>query len=98
MKVRISQDAELDLVDGFWFYESQQQGLGDKFRDSMKFEIRSLETLGGTHSKRYGYHRKVCKKFPFSIFYRMDSKTELTVIAVFSQRRGGEWITRRLGR
>ncbi len=89
MKVQISDDAELDLADGFWFYENQDDGLGSEFRDSMKRDIRSLEVHGGTHSRKHGYCRKVCNKFPFCIFYRLESEFLLTVVAVFHQRRQG---------
>ena len=94
MRVRISLDAEQDLADGFWFYESKQTGLGSSFRESLRAEIRSLKIVGGTHSLRHGYHRKVCKTFPFSIFYKMDSDSSLTVMAVFSQKRGEKWIAK----
>ena len=97
MIVRISDEAELDLADGYWFYESQENGLGSEFRDSVKSDIRSLEINGGSHSKKHGYPRKICRRFPFSIFYRVESETELTVIAVFHQRRGKQWIAKRLG-
>ncbi len=98
MKVQISGDAEFDLADGFWFYENQGKGIGSEFRDSVKRDIRSLETYGGSHSLRYGYHRKLCNKFPFCLFYRMESKSLLTVVAVFHQRRGEKWIAKRLGK
>ena len=52
MKVRISSEAELDLADGYWFYENQVAGLGDKFREQLKRDIRSLEIDGGSHSKQ----------------------------------------------
>ena len=97
MIVRISDEAELDLADGYWFYESQENGLGSEFRDIVKADIRSLEINGGSHSKKHGYPRKICRRFPFSIFYRVESETELTVIAVFHQRRGKQWIAKRLG-
>ena len=97
MLVGISEEAELDLADGFWFYESQEDGLGAEFRDSVKADIRSLRINGGSHSEKHGYPRQICRRFPFSIFYRMESQTELTVIAVFHQRRGNEWIAKRLG-
>lgn len=96
--VYISREAEIDLADGYWFYESQEKELGAEFRESLKLEIRSLEINGGTHAKKYGLHRKVCAKFPFSIFYRLDSKSQLTVVAIFSQRRGKDWISKRLGK
>ena len=88
MKVRISEEAEFDLADGYWFYENQEPGLGSEFRESLKAEIRSLEINGGSHSQKHGYPRKICRRFPFSIIYRVESPSELTVIAVFT--RGGE--------
>ena len=97
MIVRISKEAEFDLANGFWFYENHESGLGNRFRESIKSDIRSLEMQGGTHPKRFGYHRMVCRKFPFSIYYQLESVGSLTVIAVFSQRRGKQWITDRLG-
>ena len=77
MKIKISDEAELDLADGFWFYENQDEGLGARFRDSLKDDIRSLKIDGGTHVKKYGYQRKVCKTYPFCIFYRMESDSQL---------------------
>ena len=97
MKIKISDEAELDLVDGFWFYENQEVGLGSKFRESMKNDIRSLKIDGGTHNKKHGYHRKVCSKFPFCVFYRMESDSRLIVVSVFHQRRGKNWIANRFG-
>ena len=94
--VRISLEAETDLADGFWFYEKNELGLGGRFRSSVKTDIRSLEIHGGTHSKRHGYHRLVCKTFPFSVFYEMESENSLVIVAVFGQRRGAEWIANRL--
>jgi len=98
MKVRISLDAEADLADGYWFYENQEPGLGSRFRLNLKSEIRSLAVSGGTHSKRHGYHRVVCKTFPFSIYYQLESKESLIIIAVFGQKRGPKWIAKRLGK
>ena len=97
MKVQISDEAERDLVDGFWFYENQNEGLGSTFRKSMKRDIRSLEIHGSSHSMKYGYHRLVCGKFPFCLFYRVESSSLLTVIAIFHQRRSEKWIAKRLG-
>ena len=96
MIVHISEEAEADLADGFWFYDVKEPGLGSEFRDSMKLDIRSLEKTGGSHNIRHGYHRKLCKRFPCSIFYRLDSESSLTVVAVFGQRRGEKWISERL--
>jgi len=43
MKIRILYEAELDLLDGYKFYEMQAPGLGDYFLDSLYAEIDSLQ-------------------------------------------------------
>ena len=42
MRVRILTSAHNDLVDGYWFYERQGEGLGDYFADTLYAEIESL--------------------------------------------------------
>jgi len=42
MKVALSSGAEEDLLDGFQFYEAQQQNLGGYFLDSLYADIDSL--------------------------------------------------------
>ena len=86
----ISQEAELDLADGYWFYESQEKELGSKFRDSLKLDLESFEISEGPTRENTVCNCKTCTKFPFAIFYRMDSESQLTIVAVFSQRRGKE--------
>ena len=43
IQVRISDDALLDLEEGFWFYESQAPGLGDYFLSSLRSDIEGLK-------------------------------------------------------
>jgi hypothetical protein len=39
IKVRISEDAFSDLDDGYWFYESQEEGLGEYFATTLRADI-----------------------------------------------------------
>jgi hypothetical protein len=55
VKVRILDEAERDLLDGSRFYESQQEGLGDYFLDSLFSDIESLQLYGGIHSRHFGF-------------------------------------------
>jgi plasmid stabilization system protein ParE len=86
MNIEISDDAELDIEHGFWFYELQEPGVGDYFRSSVFADIDSLVVHGGAHVVVDGFHRKVCKTFPFNIYYEMTSKDSLLVVAVIGQR------------
>lgn len=96
MIVDISGDAEEDVVEGYWFYERQAQGVGGYFRDSIIADIDSLEFFGGIHEVCYGHHRMPAKRFPFSIYYDVIGDT-IIVMAVLDARRNPSWIRNRLG-
>ena len=49
MIVEIHDTAEIDLKDGFHFYERQSPGLGAYFLDSLYSDIDSLAYYGGIH-------------------------------------------------
>jgi hypothetical protein len=70
MNIRILYEAELDLLDGYNFYEMQAKGLGDYFLDSLSADIDSLQLYAGAHEIKYGHHRLLARRFPFAIFYR----------------------------
>lgn len=95
MKVSILQEAQVDLLDGFRFYEKQQDGLGDYFLDCLYDDIDLLEEFAGTHEIAHGYHRSLSKKFPFAIFYRVN-ESAVEVFAVLDCRRDPAWIEQRL--
>jgi len=97
MKIQVSSDAESDIADGFWFHEHREAGLGDYFRSSVISDIESLSILGNVHRIVHGYHRALCKTFPYFIYYRMNSKDSLTVVAVVGQKRDPGWVKHRLG-
>ena len=74
MRVRILTSALKDLEYGRAFYEGQGEGLGDYFFDSVFADIDSLALYGGIHRKVYGYHRLLARRFPYAIYYKMDSE------------------------
>jgi hypothetical protein len=49
MRVAITRSAEIDLLEGFSFYEEQAMGIGDYFIDSLVADIDSLALFGGIH-------------------------------------------------
>jgi plasmid stabilization system protein ParE len=95
MKVQILNEAEQDLVDGFRFYEAQDAGLGDYFVDSLFSDIDSLQLYGGIHSRHFGYHRFLSKRFPFPIYYQVKGRI-VRVHAVLDCRRDPVWTEERL--
>jgi hypothetical protein len=71
MRIRILSSAEMDLEEGYRFYESQSPGLGSYFLDSLYSDIDSLAYFGGIHQVVFGYHRQLSKRFPFAVYYRI---------------------------
>jgi plasmid stabilization system protein ParE len=86
MKIALSASAEQDLLDGFAFYEAQQKGLGWYFLDSLYADIDSLVLYAGIHPKVFAsLHRTTGRRFPFSVYYRLEGDLA-TVVGVLDSR------------
>jgi plasmid stabilization system protein ParE len=98
MKVRILREAKNDLIDGFRFYERQEQGAGDYFLSNLESDIESLALLGGIHPKPHGdFHRCLSKRFPFLIYYSLSGEIVL-IRAVVDCRRKPAWIRSKISK
>lgn len=74
MKIRALRSAVDDLEAGRLFYESQCEGLGNYFLDSLLSDVDSLLLYGGIHQQFFGYYRTLSKRFPFAIYYRINGE------------------------
>jgi len=95
VRLRILSLAETDLLNGFRFYEGQQQGVGTYFLDTLYSDIESLKLHAGIHRRVYGYHRALSKRFPFGIYYDLGDG-EIRIWRVLDCRRDPHWITAQL--
>ena len=95
MNLKILPAAEGDLTDGFWFYEKQEPGLGNYFRESSIGEIESLVACGGVHRRVCGWHRLLARRFPYAVYYSVHEQTGL-IRAVLDCRRNPSWTRRKL--
>ena len=93
--IQILSEAEDDLEVGRSFYEKQEKGIGVYFWDSLISDVESLLIYSGVHSKVHGYHRMSSKRFPYSIYYYVESETTY-VVAVLPERKKPSWIARKL--
>lgn len=64
MRIKILSAAEDDLEQGHRFYESQADGLGTYFLDTLYSDIDSLAYFAGMHRIVFGHHRLLAKRFP----------------------------------
>lgn len=95
MKVQVLDEATADLADGYRFYERQAEGLGEYFLDTLWSDIQSLRLSGGIHAVHNGYHRLLSSRFPYAIYYRVESEVD-RVRAVLDCRRDPDWIAKKL--
>jgi plasmid stabilization system protein ParE len=95
MRVELRVEARRDLLDGAWFYEHQREGLGASFTDRLFDDLERLEGEAGIHEVVFGLHRKLSRRFPFAIYYRLASSV-IDVVAVLDCRRDPESIAKRL--
>lgn len=72
MRLAVLASARCDLLNGFWFYERQQTGLGAYFFDTVSADIESLLIYHGIHVQRYGYYCMFTHRFPYAVYYRID--------------------------
>ena len=97
-RIVISDDALVDLDDGFWFYEVQEAGLGDYFAACLRDDIDGLKLTGEIHRTLYeDYRRALSRVFPHAIYYTLEAEC-VTVWAVVDCRRDPAWICAHLDR
>jgi len=95
MKVRVLRSALEDLATGRRFYDRRAKGVGGYFFDSLFSEIDSLALHAGIHRVQFGFHRMLVRRFPFAVYYRVNSG-EAVVFRVLDCRRDPYWIRKAL--
>ena len=96
IKIRLLDEAYLDLQAGQLFYEKQAPGLGGYFLDTLISDIDSLAVYAGIHPICFGkYYRMLSKRFPFAVYYRIRAE-EVLVYAVLDCRKKPAWVRQRL--
>ncbi len=90
--VRFLEEAQTELLEQISFYEEQQKGLGNRFREA----VEAAAALASAHPKlgspwKLRTRRVFPKGFPFSVVYRIEP-TELVIFAVAHfKRRPAYW-------
>lgn len=79
-------EAISDLDSGKIFYRAHGDWLANHFINSLIADAESLALLAGVHAKKWGVYRALSKRFPFAIYYEVNSNN-VFVIAVLDMRR-----------
>ena len=64
MRVEISESAHNDVLDGYWFYNRQEPGLGEYFSDTLYGEMASLRLYAGIHSQAVWFSYDAVPRIP----------------------------------
>lgn len=96
MNVRIVEIAMQHIIDGAWFYDEQEFGVGQYFINCIFSDIDRLSVIGGVHEiQPEGFYRMISRRFPYAIYYLIESE-DVVVYAVLDCRRDPKWISRQL--
>ncbi len=95
MDIRLLESAKEDLRSGWFFYDRQAPGLGDRFLDAVEADVRLLPGYAGIHLQVNGFHRMLIRRFPFALYYLVEATT-IDIYAILDCRRDPSWIRERL--
>lgn len=96
MNLRILGSARDDLIEGYFFYEERERGLGDYFLSCLYSDIEALRIYGGVHPIVHEkLHRSLSKRFPYALYYSREDDG-VTIRAVLDCRRKPSWIRKRI--
>jgi plasmid stabilization system protein ParE len=86
--ILISKEAEQDIDEAFTWYELQVRGLGEKFILSVEEGFNYIKFNSEAFPMAFRDLRKhVIHKFPFNIYYRINSQDVVEVIRVLHHKR-----------
>ena len=79
----IKEEANLEIIESYLFYESKSIGLGERFLDNLDFYFDRIQNFPEHYQiKRKPYREAFVAKFPFVIIYEILEKN-IVIYAVF---------------
>ena len=86
MKIYYTIRAKRDVDLAYEWYESQHEGLGTKFLNSIETSLSKITSYPDMYPILFQvFHRCLIKTFPFSVFYTKE-KNKIIIHAVFDNR------------
>jgi len=79
----IKQEAELETMEAYLYYEKQQKGLGKKFLIQIEKYINRICQNPVQFRLKNGYREAFIKKFPYLIIYEFDQE-KVIIYSVFN--------------
>lgn len=81
-----------DLAGGYAFYEGQRTGLGEEFLAVVELSFNNIERSPEIYTHVHGeVRRAVVSRFPYAIFYRVESKRVVVLTVLHTARAPKSW-------
>ena len=95
MGLRLRAEAELDLADAALWYEAQCPGLGHQFLDEILATLSIIAKMPLTYQVVHrNTRRALAHRFPFGIYYRVESEEIIVVAVMHGSRNPRHWKSR----
>jgi toxin ParE1/3/4 len=84
-------EAQKDILDAIAWYEKNREGLGDEFLIAVENEKHFIEQNPHYCEDKYkGIRKAITKKFPYILYYKIESETKVLVYAVLHMKRSSK--------
>ena len=92
-QVDFRKEALKDILEAVAWYEERREGLGDELFIAIENEKHFIETNPYHYEDKYkGIRKAITKRFPYILYYRIESDNRVLVFAVLHmKRRPGIW-------
>lgn len=97
-RLRISPEAEQELAEAAAWYESRRVGLGIELVALVDRDLEAILERPLAHTlwrPDRQYRKRVMKRFPYVVFFRVDSEEIIVVSIAHTRRKPGYWLDRR---
>ncbi|MBS0571620.1 MAG: type II toxin-antitoxin system RelE/ParE family toxin [Proteobacteria bacterium] len=95
LPLRVRPEAAADLQEAATWYEQQRPGLGGEFLDAVLAVFAGISQQPEIHAIVHRQTRRaLTARFPFAVFYRIESKYVVVVAVMHGRRDPRRWKTR----
>mgnify|MGYP000679926731 CR=1 FL=1 len=93
--ITIRKDAELDIDDAYRWYETNKDGLGDKFLENLTESFRKMKEFPKIYPTVHrNIRRAFVRKFPYGIFYLESEESTIVVAVMHAKKNPTNWRVR----
>jgi len=95
LALRLRPEAEQDLIDAATWYEAQRQSLGHQFLDETLEAFAAIADTPLMYPAIHkGVRRALLRRFPFGIFYKIESNVIAVLAVMHASRDPRRWKSR----